>query len=462
MISDPGRRVLAQYLALALVWGASFLFIKVGLEGLSPAQVVLGRLAAGASALVVVALLTRRPLPRGLVVWGHLAVVALLLCVVPFLLFAWAETRISSGLASIYNATTPLMTMLVALAALPSERPTRTRLAGLLVGFAGVVLVLGPWGFDGRGSSGGAIAGQLACLGATACYGTATVYLRRFVSPRGLPAGTVATVQVGLGALVMLAAAPFVAASPVHLTPGVVVSVLALGTLGTGLAYVWLTNIVVGWGATNASTVTYLTPLVGVVLGVVLLRETVTWNQPAGALVVVLGIAISQDLLGRRASGRPPADVDQRRVLRAHAVTAGHPAHPASDPRQEVPADPADVGHEVGRAARRRARRQRLAPPAGLAADQRGLVDAEGLEHGGRDAGMTLRGEVQPVLVPEPPVVQRGDGTDVHEQRPAPVRRGADAVVEELEAGREPRGGAARPAGALEDREEQHLGPGRP
>jgi drug/metabolite transporter (DMT)-like permease len=305
MSSAPGRPVLAQYLALALVWGASFLFIKVGLEGLSPTQVVLGRLAAGATALVIVTVVSRRPLPRDLAVWGHLLLVALLLCVVPFLLFSWAETRISSGLASIYNATTPLMAMLVALAALPSERPTRTRLAGLLVGFAGVVLVLGPWGFRGSG----AVAGQLACLGATACYGTATVYLRRFVSPRGLPATTVATVQVGLGALVMLVAAPFVATAPVHLTPRVVASVLALGVLGTGLAYVWLTNIVVGWGATNASTVTYLTPLVGVVLGVVLLGERLTWNQPVGALVVVLGIAISQDLLTGRgsvpASGAP-------------------------------------------------------------------------------------------------------------------------------------------------------------
>ncbi len=94
-----------------------------------------------------------------------------------------------------------------------------------------------------------------------------------------------------------------------------------LGTLGTGLAYVWLTNIVSGWGATNAATVTYLTPLVGVVLGVVLLGETVAWNQPAGALVVVLGIAISQDLLTRRRprpvpSGGVGQDVDQLSVLR--------------------------------------------------------------------------------------------------------------------------------------------------
>jgi drug/metabolite transporter (DMT)-like permease len=261
---------------------------------------VLGRLAGGAVVLAAVSVITRRGLPRQLAVWAHLLVVALLLCVVPFLLFSWAETRISSGLASIYNATTPLMTMLVALAALPAERPSPSRLLGLVTGFAGVVLVLGPWEMG----AGGGVLGQAACLGATACYGTATVYLRRFVSPLGLHAVQVATVQVGLGAAVMVLAAPFVAAGPVHLTWRVVASVLLLGALGTGLAYVWLNTIVARWGATNASTVTYLTPLVGVVLGVVLLAETVTWNQPAGALVVVLGIAISQDVVRTR---RPAA-----------------------------------------------------------------------------------------------------------------------------------------------------------
>jgi drug/metabolite transporter (DMT)-like permease len=269
-------------------------------------------------ALAAVSLAGRHPLPRDPRAYPPLFVLALLLCVVPFLLFAWAETRIGSGLASIYNATTPLMTMLVALAALPSERPTRARLAGLLVGFVGVVVVLGPW----RGLGGGEALGQLACLGATACYGMALVVLRRFVAPLGLPAVTVATVQVGLGALVMLALTPFVAVSPVRLDaaldPKVVCAVLALGVLGTGLAYVWNTNVVATWGATNASTVTYLTPIVGVALGVVVLGEGVTWNQPLGALVVLLGIAVSQDRLARlgllirrpltkRGTGRTPS-----------------------------------------------------------------------------------------------------------------------------------------------------------
>ena len=93
--------VMGQFVMLALAWGASFLFIKVGLEGLSPPQVVLGRLLAGAAALAAVSLVGRRPLPRELAAWGHLAVVSVLLCVMPFLLFAWAEQHVTSGLASI-------------------------------------------------------------------------------------------------------------------------------------------------------------------------------------------------------------------------------------------------------------------------------------------------------------------------------------------------------------------------
>jgi len=288
-----GVGVAGQFALLALVWGASFLFIKIGLERLSPAQVVLGRLLTGAVALVLVSLVGRQRPPRELVVWAHLAVVSVLLCVIPFLLFAWAEQRVPSGLASIYNATTPLVTALVAMLALRTERPTRATLTGLLVGFAGVVVVLGPWRGLGQGDG----LGQAACLLATSSYGVAFVYLRRFVSPRGLTAIPVATVQVGLGAVIMLILAPFTATAPVHLSWRVAVSVAALGVFGTGLAYVWNTTIVASWGATNASAVTYLTPVVGVALGIFLLGETLTWNEPFGALIVIAGIAVSQGRL---------------------------------------------------------------------------------------------------------------------------------------------------------------------
>ncbi|MGH3691646.1 MAG: DMT family transporter [Microbacterium sp.] len=282
--------VLVQFLLLALTWGASFLFVAIALDGLSPAQVVLGRLVTGAVALAVISLIGRHRLPPFGKVWAHLLVVSLLLCVIPFLLFAWAQQDISSGLASIYNATTPLMTMLISLIALREERATRARAVGIAVGFLGVVVVLGPWSGLGTGTA----LAQLACLGATASYGAAFVYLRRFVSPLGLAAIPVATVQVGLGAIVMLVLTPMIAAVPMSLTTPVVLAVVALGALGTGLAYVWNTNIVGAWGATNASTVTYLTPVVGVALGAIVLAEEISWNEPVGAMVVILGIAITQ------------------------------------------------------------------------------------------------------------------------------------------------------------------------
>lgn len=299
-MSNNGR-VLGQFIVLALVWGASFLFIKVDLEGLSPPQLVLGRLLAGAVTLIVVSLVGRHRPPRDRAVWGHLAVVSVLMSISPFLLFAWAEQHVPSGLASIYNATTPLMTILVALAALPGERPTRATLGGLALGFAGVLVLLGL-------GAGGSALGQAGCLLAALCYGISYVYLRKFIAPRGLSSITIATSQLCLAASIMLVLTPFVARSPVQLSWRVGLSIGTLGIAGTGLAYIWNTNLIQAWGATKASTVTYLIPVVGVLLGIVLLGERLSWNEPVGALLVIAGIALSQGRLrGRRKPVREPA-----------------------------------------------------------------------------------------------------------------------------------------------------------
>ncbi|MEU4406024.1 DMT family transporter [Streptosporangium sp. NPDC023963] len=301
--SSAGRSVLAAYLALALTWGASFLFIKVALTGLSPAQTVLGRLALGALALNVIMLVTRRRWPGRPVFWAHMGVIALMLCVVPFLLFAWAGQYIPSGLSSIYNATTPLMTMLVTLAALRQERLGTAGVLGLLLGAAGVVVVLAPWDL---GAETGPWWAQAACLGATFCYGLSFAYTRRFVLAYGHDAPTVAAAQVSVAALVMLALSPLLATGPVRLDLPVVASMAVLGVFGTGLAYVWNTSVIARWGAATASTVTYLTPLVGVVLGVAVLGETLTWNQPLGAVIVVAGIMTGQGVIGSWSGRRSP------------------------------------------------------------------------------------------------------------------------------------------------------------
>ncbi|MBT2532987.1 EamA family transporter [Arthrobacter sp. ISL-48] len=292
--------VAAQYLGAAAVWGASFLFIKVAVGGLSPAQVVLGRLFFGALVLAIIMLATRRRWPRGLRVWGHLAAIGALMCVVPFLLFSWAAQYLPAGLSSIYNATTPIATMLVALAILPDERLTKFKTAGILVAAAGVVLVAAPWAAVADTGNGMFFWAQLACLGGTTAYGIGFSYTRRFLRGHEYDAITVSASQIGAAAIIILLLTPFVGAGPVILNPGIVASILTLGGVGTGIAYIWYTNVITAWGSTMASTVTYLTPIGGVILGVMVLGETIQWNQIVGGTVVITAILIGQGRL------RPP------------------------------------------------------------------------------------------------------------------------------------------------------------
>jgi drug/metabolite transporter (DMT)-like permease len=285
------RSALGRLALLAGLWGCSFLFIKVALEGLAPAQIVLGRMVAGALVLLAVMAVRRQPLPRQPGIWGHFLAVSAFGNVLPFLLFAWGEQRISSSRAGVLNATTPLCTLLCALLLLPDERPTANRVAGLVVGFAGVVVLVAPW----ADASSADLAGQVACLVAAACYGVSFTYTRRFLSVVDLPAGVLAAGQLTAGAVVLVISAPFVASQPVDLNARIVLSVLALGALGTGVAYLIFHGLVRDTGATTASMVTYLIPVTAVILGVIVLGESVSWNLFAGAIVIIAGVALAED-----------------------------------------------------------------------------------------------------------------------------------------------------------------------
>src|SRR2546423_8146819 len=169
----------SRFVLLTLIWGASFLFIKIGVEALAPLQVAFGRMMFGALTLIAVVVVRKEPLPREWRLWAHLAVAAVLANSLPFTLFAYAERHITSALASIGNATVPLFTLLFALLLLPSERPTLRRAVGLAVGFAGVIVVLGMW----RGvTQGPDLQGMLLILVAAASYGLSGVYMRRYLS----------------------------------------------------------------------------------------------------------------------------------------------------------------------------------------------------------------------------------------------------------------------------------------
>ena len=289
----------AAFVALAAIWGASFLFIKVGVEELPPLQVAWVRCAIGALVLLGWLAATREPFPRDRGLLGHLAVAGLLFCSVPFSLFAWAETEVSSIVAGLYNAATPLTTLLFVLALVPAEPITRERAAGLALGFAGVVVVLGPW----EAEAGGPVLAQLACLGAAACYGLGFAYLRRFVSGRPETGVALAATQLSW-ATVQLAPFALLGGLPGALGLDVVASMLALGALGSGVAYVLNFRVLRAAGPATASSVTYLVPLFATGFGIVLLGEALTWHQPVGAAVVLLGVAVSQGRLSRR---RAPA-----------------------------------------------------------------------------------------------------------------------------------------------------------
>ncbi|ANF31792.1 hypothetical protein A0130_08995 [Leifsonia xyli] len=284
-------KVALQFVAMGLVWGASFLFMKVALEGVSFGQVAWARLVFGAVTLGIIALATRARLPREPIVWVHFAVVGVTYCVIPFLLFAWAEQYVSSSLASIYNAVTPITTAILATAAFRVEKLNRDQVLGVLVGIVGVVIVVGPWAVDALA---GSLWGQLACLGAVTCYGFSFGYIRRFISPRNVSSITSAFLNIGLAAVIMLLLTPIVAWHPVDFSWPVLLSLLALGALGTGVVYIWNMNVLRAWGPTLTSGVTYVTPVVGVALGILVLGEHLTWNEPVGAVIVLAGILLTQ------------------------------------------------------------------------------------------------------------------------------------------------------------------------
>lgn len=311
----PGDRVpllrwLPGLLGLGAIWGASFLFIKVGVSELPPTYVALGRVASGALALLLVLLATKAAVPRDLSVWGHNAVIAVVGIAVPFSLFAYGEQRISSTLAGIWNSMTPLIVLPLSVLVFRTERMTARRLMGLVLGFLGALVILGVW----RGVGGSSLAGQLMCLGAAACYGVAIPYTKRFLAPRAESGLVMSGCQLVLATLVLALAAPLITGSVPRvdtLSWQVVGAVVVLGAVGTGLAFVINLHNIRLVGGTTASMVTYIVPVFATVIGVLGLREQINWYQPVGAVVVLLGVAVSQGLIGRRRAPVPEAPLRQ-------------------------------------------------------------------------------------------------------------------------------------------------------
>ena len=303
----------ARFLTLALLWGSSFSFIKVSLEGMTPSQVVLGRLVLGAAVLLAVTRLRRVGLPRFGTIWGHVAAAALLGNVIPFLLLSFGEQTTGAGIAGVLVGSTPLLTLMLAAAVLPVERATPRKAGGLLLGFLGVVMVIGPWR-DSLGS----VSGQLACLGAALSYAAGFVYVRRYLSPKGLAPLALAASQLVAAAALQALATPFLAWHGPLFTARVLASMMILGLLGTGLAYVLYFRLIGDVGATAASAVNYVVPVGAVLVSMALLGEPITWNVLVGCPVVLAGVAVAENRTERM---RRVTRADDTRVADGGPVT---------------------------------------------------------------------------------------------------------------------------------------------
>ncbi|MFF1509791.1 DMT family transporter [Streptomyces sp. NPDC058326] len=315
--SPAARRMLdwrVRFGVLALIWGFSFLFIKVGTEGFAPFQVTFGRLLFGTAVLAIALVVKRDRLPRGARVWGHLTVAAFLLNALPFSLFAYAELTIPSTLAGICNATTPLWGMLLSLVALSEDRPTRVRAAGLGIGFIGVLTVLGAWqGFSGLDVTGTALA-----LLASFSYAVGWIYVRRTLTGAGASNLSLAGSQVGLATLQLAVVTPLFTSLPesVELVP--LLAVIALGALGTGYAMLLQYGVVAEVGPTTAAMVTYFIPVIATAAGVALLDEHLSWNTPVGAAVILAGAALTQTRTTTVASNAPTGAEPTRAAAAPH------------------------------------------------------------------------------------------------------------------------------------------------
>ncbi|MDO8614432.1 MAG: DMT family transporter [Dehalococcoidia bacterium] len=280
-------RALPVLFGLGGVWGASFLFIKVIVEETGPFELVAGRLFFGTVAVAAFMLVRRVPLGFDAPLLARLSVMALGSNVIPFALISWGEEHIDSGAASVLNSTVPIFTAVAAAAFLAEERFTRARLAGLLLGFLGVVVLTGDDIVHVTDSS---VLGQLAVIAAAACYGMGAVYARTLLRSRDPVALSIWQLILGTLFTVPLLFA-FSGRPDYSLSLEASLSLVALGVFGTGfgyIAYLWLIDSI---GSVRASLVTYVVPAVGLFLGWLVLDEHIGVNILAGAFLIVIGVA---------------------------------------------------------------------------------------------------------------------------------------------------------------------------
>ncbi|MFK8079605.1 MAG: DMT family transporter [Granulosicoccus sp.] len=285
-------------IALSILWGGSFFFVGVAVKALTPLTIVFIRLSLAALTLWVIVALMKVSPPATLKAWQALTVMGILNNVIPFSLIVWGQSHIESGLASIFNAMTPLFTVLVAGIFLSDERISGSKLVGVFLGIGGAAVMVGTDVLSGLSTD---VLAQLAVMGAAVSYGFSTVWGRRFKT-LGLNPIAIAAGQVSMSAM-LLAPLVFVIEKPLSQPlPGLHVwaALLALAVFSTALAYILFFKVLASAGATNVSLVTFLVPISAIVLGFIFLNERLTITHFIGMALIALGLSAIDGRLWRR------------------------------------------------------------------------------------------------------------------------------------------------------------------
>lgn len=275
---------------MALIWGSSFLFTELSLRFLPFYGVAFWRTFLGGLAMFALVFLLKLQLPKG-TQWFHLWVAGVFMSAIPFSLFSFAQQYTTSSLAAIIGAATPMFTLLAILTIYRTEKVTMVATVGLMVGLIGVAITLGVW--EGFGQNDPLAIGALVL--ATISYGIGGPYIRKFVTPMNLSGTSSAAAQVSTSAITLLPfylfSGPLMTASP---SIESMLSIIALGVLGSGYAYRLYHDVIKDAGSTVASTVTFTNPVVATIWGILLLSEELHWYEPIGGVVVILGAWLAQ------------------------------------------------------------------------------------------------------------------------------------------------------------------------
>jgi drug/metabolite transporter (DMT)-like permease len=309
MIARPTQRDWLALMVLALMWGTSYAFIKLGVqEGALPTFTLIAtRLLIGFLFLATVVAVAREPLPRSPRIYMHLLVMAVVNIVIPFTLITTAERSVDSAIAAIINGAVPLVVILLAALVLQDEPITLGRLLGLLVGYAGVIVIVSPGLATSTGSE---ISGELALVGSTISYGVGAVYSRR--NMKGLRPMIPAVFQVGFAFLIVSVLA-FVNENPLAVAwnGDAILAVVWLGIFGSGAAYLLNFRLLARIGATRTSILAYFLPIIGIISGALMFQEHIDPLVLVGTGLVLAGIAlVNGRFLQRQLYGRPAPEPD--------------------------------------------------------------------------------------------------------------------------------------------------------